>query len=125
MLSYYRNRDVPSGYKLAMVPFENGEPVAASDNTTAAVDIFANVDNDACPDNCFRPAGLAFDTQGRLFMTSDSTGEIYVIARESSSSPPGSTPDQSSQTGVAQRVGAIDSSMLGLVVLVVCGLIFA
>lgn len=107
-----------------MVAFENGEPVAASDNTTAALDIFANVDNDACPDNCFRPAGLAFDTQGRLFMTSDATGEIYVIARESMSSPADSTTNRSSQTGAVQRVGAAASSMLGLTVLVVYGLIF-
>lgn len=108
-----------------MVPFENGEPVAGSDNTTAALDIFANADNDACPDNCFRPTGLAFDTQGRLFMSSDSTGEIYVIARESTSSPAGTTPNRSSQTGVAQRVGAGASSILRLVILVVYGLIFA
>ena len=125
MLSHHRNRDVPSGYKLAMVSFENGEPLAASDNTTAALDIFANVDNDACPDNCFRPAGLAFDTQGRLFMTSDATGEIYVIAREPMSSPAGSATNQSSQTGAAQRVGVAASSMLGLVVLVVYDLMFA
>jgi hypothetical protein len=30
---------------------------------------------------CFRPTGIAFDSKGRLFMASDSTGEIYVITR--------------------------------------------
>jgi hypothetical protein len=38
-----------------------------------------NVNVSACPTGCFRPVGLAFDGQGRLFMSSDSTGEIYVI----------------------------------------------
>ncbi|KAI4604220.1 hypothetical protein KJ359_000351 [Pestalotiopsis sp. 9143b] len=28
---------------------------------------------------CFRPVGLALDSQSRLFMTSDSTGEIYML----------------------------------------------
>ena len=31
---------------------------------------------------CFRPVGVAFDAKGRLYMSSDSTGEIYVIERE-------------------------------------------
>jgi hypothetical protein len=30
---------------------------------------------------CFRPTGIAFDSKGRLFMASDSSGEIYVITR--------------------------------------------
>lgn len=101
-----------------MVPFENGEPVAASDDSTAAIDIFANVDNNACPDNCFRPAGLAFDNQGRLFMSSDATGEIYVISRSSTTSPKGSDNQRSSQTGEGKKAGAAASSMLGLVALV-------
>ncbi|KAK1524269.1 uncharacterized protein CCOS01_09356 [Colletotrichum costaricense] len=55
----------------------------------------------SCPDHCFRPVGLAWDSQQRLFMTSDSTGEIYVLQRTdvsvSTSSPaipvPTSSPD--------------------------------
>ena len=31
--------------------------------------------------DCFRPAGLAFDAKGRLFMSSDETGELWVITR--------------------------------------------
>jgi hypothetical protein len=115
LLKLNRNRDAPSGYKLSMVPFENGEPVAASDNTTAAMDIFANADNRACPDNCFRPAGLAFDSQGRLFMSSDATGEIYVIIRESTTSNNSSNNNQPSQTGGGKGVDAAASSMLILV----------
>jgi hypothetical protein len=105
-----------------MVPFENGEPVAASDNTTAAIDIFANVDNSACPDNCFRPTGLAFDDQGRLFMSSDATGEIYVISRSPTASNGSGTQrsSDSSQTGEGEKAGTAASSMLGLIALVIC-----
>lgn len=42
-------------------------------------------DLSACPDNCVRPVGLAFDPLGRLFGSSDTTGEIFMI--ESSSAP--------------------------------------
>lgn len=117
ILSRHRNRDIPSGYKLSIVPFENGEPVAAPDNTTAAIDIFANADNNACPDNCFRPTGLAFDSQGRLFMSSDATGEIYVIARSLTTSHDWGT-QRSVQTGNGGKAGAAASSMLALIALV-------
>ncbi|KAI5369238.1 putative soluble quinoprotein glucose/sorbosone dehydrogenase [Septoria linicola] len=75
------NRDSPIGYKLAYVDFANGEPTEASDSTTALKDVMTNMDTSACPGGCFRPVGLAWDSQGRLFMSSDSTGEIYVITR--------------------------------------------
>lgn len=45
-------------------------------------DVLANADNSACPDHCFRPVGIAFDDQGRLFMSSDASGEIYVIVKD-------------------------------------------
>lgn len=77
------DRTDPVGYKLSVVQFQNGEPVDASTSTTAAVDILANQDLSACPDNCFRPVGLAFDNQGRVFMSSDASGEIYLITRTS------------------------------------------
>lgn len=64
-----------------MVPFENGNPVASPENKSAAVDILANADNSACPKRCFRPVGIAFDRYGRLFLSSDATGEIYVVTK--------------------------------------------
>jgi glucose/arabinose dehydrogenase len=75
------NRDEPVGYKLSVVSFADGEPVEPADSTVAAVDILSNADNSKCPGNCFRPAGLAIDGQGRVFMSSDATGEIYVLQR--------------------------------------------
>src|SRR2546421_8756447 len=64
-----------------MVSFRNYQPIALNDSMTAAQDIMLNPNTSQCPINCFRPVGLAFDSQGRLFMSSDATGEIYVITK--------------------------------------------
>ena len=75
------------GYKLSVVEFQNGEPVAPSTSKTAAVDIMSNADVTKCYDTtCFRPVGLAWDSDGRLFMSSDETGEIYAIERSNGKS---------------------------------------
>ncbi|KAI7110749.1 hypothetical protein KC352_g36137, partial [Hortaea werneckii] len=77
------DRADPVGYKLAVVEFDEdtGEPVENSTSKTAARDVVWNEDNSACPEQCFRPVGLAWDADGRLFMSSDATGEIYAITR--------------------------------------------
>ena len=81
-----RNREDPVGYKVSFIQFDGtGSPTATKNSTAAAVDIMSNTDLSKCPDNCFRPVGLAWDSQGRLFMSSDATGEIYVITREDGS----------------------------------------
>ena len=114
-----RNREDPIGYKLSLVEFDgNGSPRAAANSTTAAVDIVSNRDLSACPRNCFRPVGLAWDAQGRLYMSSDSTGEIYVITKTDGSgvndvrqasygggggTSTGSAPSASSSTGKGVR----------------------
>ncbi|ROV91060.1 hypothetical protein VMCG_09572 [Cytospora schulzeri] len=74
------DRTNPAGYVLSSVEFDSstGEPVAPPDSThPTAADVLSNADLSRCPDGCFRPVGLAWDGQGRLFMSSDSTGEIY------------------------------------------------
>lgn len=85
LLTPSRDRTSPVGYKLSVIPFANGEPVAGPDNKTAAIDILTNADNSRCPTNCFRPVGIAFDQQGRLFMSSDATGDIFVVMRDQAS----------------------------------------
>ncbi|TLD34426.1 soluble quino protein glucose dehydrogenase [Venturia nashicola] len=85
------NRDAPDGY-LFTVGYSNGMPTAASNSTTAVIPIMRNQDNSKFPDDCFRPVGLAWDNTGRLFMTSGSTGEIYVVTRSDGSSVNGTTP---------------------------------
>lgn len=71
------------GYKVASIAFNaaTGEPVASADSRGALRDIITNVDNTQCPDKCFRPVGLAIDSKGRIWFSSDSTGEIYVLQR--------------------------------------------
>lgn len=105
-----RNRDEPIGYKLSVIAFSNGSPTAPPNSTTAAVDILSNRDVSRCPDQCFRPVGLAWDKQGRLFMSSDSTGEIWVVEKEGggtdgaspTTSSSGAAPSPS-KTGAAVR----------------------
>lgn len=46
--------------------------------------MLTNPDLSNCPDNCFRPVGLAWDTKGRLWFSSDSTGEIFVLENDGS-----------------------------------------
>jgi glucose/arabinose dehydrogenase len=89
------NRQPTTGFKLVVVPFTKGAdgnyaPVAPLTSTTAAVDVFSNPDVSKCAGNgpsfssgCFRPAGLAFDKGGRLFMTSDTStnGEVWILGK--------------------------------------------
>ena len=105
------DRDEPVGYKLSTISFSKGEPTEPADSKSATQDILSNPDTSQCPGKCFRPVGLAIDGQGRIFMTSDSTGEIYVIrqttggaAASSTSTPPSTT---TSATGaVATSTGS-------------------
>ncbi len=69
------------GYKLSSLAFSNGQPVDPPSSTTAAKDILSNSDLSACPGKCFRPVGLAMDGKGRVYVSSDSTGEIYVLQK--------------------------------------------
>jgi len=87
------NRNPTTGFKLVVVPFTKGtdgayKPVAPLSSNTGYQDVFWNTDVTRCQGNgpsfssgCFRPAGLVFDNQGRLYMTSDttSTGEIWIL----------------------------------------------
>ncbi|KAM4063123.1 Glucose/sorbosone dehydrogenase [Hirsutella rhossiliensis] len=75
------NRESPVGYRIAAVAFNNatGEPSAPRDSTNAAVDVLSAPDLASCPDGCFRPVGLAWDASGRLWFSSDTTGEIFVL----------------------------------------------
>lgn len=77
-----RDRTQPVGYKVSLIEFVNGEPVAPSTSITSYTDIFTNADNSKCPSACFRPVGMAFDRQGRLFVSSDASGEIYVLVAD-------------------------------------------
>ncbi|KAF5662047.1 l-sorbosone dehydrogenase [Fusarium heterosporum] len=79
------NREPPVGYRISYADFENGQPAASSRSKKATTPIISNKDISKCPDECFRPVGLAWDPKGRLWFTSDKTGEIFVLNQTSTS----------------------------------------
>ncbi|ELR09772.1 hypothetical protein GMDG_04256 [Pseudogymnoascus destructans 20631-21] len=82
------NSPTPVGYMVATIDFANGQPVAAADSQTAAVDLFTNPDITKCPNACFKPASLFLDGTGRLYVSSDATGEIWILGPTGSTTPP-------------------------------------
>lgn len=79
----------PVGYRLSAVSFDpaTGAPTADASSTTALSDVMTNPDLSACPGSCFRPVGLAWDSSGRLWMSSDSSGEIFVLQKSTAATP--------------------------------------
>ncbi|KAG9126114.1 hypothetical protein FRC07_004820 [Ceratobasidium sp. 392] len=77
------NRDFPTGYKVVRIPFkEDGSgPVAAPNSQTGYETIVGAPDLSKCANQCIRPVGLVFDQGGRLIVSSDSTGEVFVIQK--------------------------------------------
>lgn len=74
----------PVGYSVASVAFDpvTGEPTAEREAAHEALtQIMTNPDHAKCPGQCFRPAGLAVDGMGRVWMTSDTTGEVFVLEK--------------------------------------------
>lgn len=121
-----RDRSSTVGYKLSVIPFSGGEPVAAPNNNTATTDILTNSNNSACPKQCLRPVGIAFDKQGRLFLSSDSTGEIYVVVRDQASTTTttatstSSTSSPRSSTSHAEKEQALYSAGILMIASLVC-----
>lgn len=79
------NRPDPQGYSVGYITFRANvsDPDAAAINSEDAwEDILEPEDEEDCPEDCFRPVGIAFDKQGRMFVTSDSTKELVVITRD-------------------------------------------
>jgi hypothetical protein len=92
MLGIDRDRSPPDGYRVIRIDF--GADSQPTSSPLAGTQIMANPDNTQCPNSCFRPTGLALDSKGRLFMSSDATGEIYLIMRlpGAAQTLPGCTP---------------------------------
>lgn len=75
------NRNPADGYRVMRVDFDpaTGQPKESATSKTASIPVMENTNVGSCPGACFRPVGLAFDAKGRLYVSSDSSGEIYVI----------------------------------------------
>ena len=93
-----------------MIPFKNGEPVDGPDSKTAAMDVFGNADNSACPQHCLRPVGLAFDSQDRMYVSSDATGEIYVVMKDTQSTGTQSTGTATTATSSSSSPGSTSAA---------------
>lgn len=97
--------------------------MAPANSDTSYTDIFANANNTACPGNCFRPVGLAFDSQGRMFVSSDASGEIYVVSKdETANGTTGSTSSGGGSSGGKPKSGAQRQGVLSIGALVLSGL---
>lgn len=89
------NRVPTTGFKVVQVAFTKGtdgvyKPVSPLSSNAGYKDIFWNPDVGKCQGNgpsfssgCFRPAGLGFDSVGRMYMTSDisTDGELWVLGQ--------------------------------------------
>ncbi|KAF8636780.1 hypothetical protein AX16_010981 [Volvariella volvacea WC 439] len=73
------NRIPPTGYGVVRVPFLLGHPL----RNIAYSFLIQATDLNTCPGSCIRPVGLAFGVDGRLYVSSDSSREIFVIERDS------------------------------------------
>ncbi|KAI2465840.1 hypothetical protein F4781DRAFT_445681 [Annulohypoxylon bovei var. microspora] len=73
------DRNPPDGFRLGKIKFADGQPVANVSDLEAVEYILQNQNTTKCPGACFRPVGLVFDKKGRLFMTSDQSGELFVL----------------------------------------------
>jgi hypothetical protein len=71
----------------------------------ATVDIMANADNSKCPEGCFRPVGLALDGKGRLWMSSDASGELYVLAKTGNGTTNGTAKKSGGVSGIDNGAG--------------------
>lgn len=109
-----------AGYKVSVVEFDDGAPRAPSSSKTAAIDIFQNSDLKTCYANnvCIRPVSLAWDSKGRLFFSSDATGEIWMILRadgKPTSSTEGNPGPLKPNKNTASLAGVTSWSILALV----------
>ncbi|KAI8953048.1 soluble quino protein glucose dehydrogenase [Xylaria longipes] len=81
------NRQPPTGYKVVAVPFSQGSdgsyaPEAASWSIRGSIDVFYPQDETQCsPSTCLRPVGLVFDAAGRLYVTCDASGELFLLSQ--------------------------------------------
>jgi hypothetical protein len=73
------------GYKVSAIPFAGGYPIPSTTTPNALVDILTNAQESLCPYQCFTPVGLSIDGNGRIYMSSDTTGEIWVMLNNTAS----------------------------------------
>ncbi|CAE7086614.1 unnamed protein product [Rhizoctonia solani] len=73
------NREPPTGYAVVRIPWAGDAPAAPPNSAKGYEHIVYAPDLTKCPSQCICPAGLAFGKEGQLYVTSDATGEVFVI----------------------------------------------
>lgn len=76
------DRTPPTGYGVVRVPFTGLQPSAPPSSQTGFTFLAQATNLTSCPGTCIRPVGLAFADDGRLFVSSDSSGELFVISKQ-------------------------------------------
>ncbi|EAU83830.2 hypothetical protein CC1G_09499 [Coprinopsis cinerea okayama7 len=109
------NRSPPQGYKVVIIPGRysaTGEwspTVDLAQTKTSFTDLLTNRNENQCQGGCFRPVGLIFSANGEnLYVSSDTSGEIFLLKGPGGSSPvepttsvPTSTPTTPTTTSTA------------------------
>ncbi|PPR04648.1 hypothetical protein CVT24_011866 [Panaeolus cyanescens] len=74
------DRSPPTGYGVVRVPFPLNQQFGGGLGYSFIVQA---TDLTGCPTNCnaIRPVGLAFGDDGRLFVSSDATGELFFVQK--------------------------------------------
>ncbi|EPS40349.1 hypothetical protein H072_5850 [Dactylellina haptotyla CBS 200.50] len=85
----------PTGHKIVNVPFHRGTIAAPSTTKEGTIDFIwtdprVNLTNCKSEINlgptaveCLSPVGITFDENGRMYFTSDQTGEVFVVTKDS------------------------------------------
>ncbi|RDB18555.1 L-sorbosone dehydrogenase [Hypsizygus marmoreus] len=69
---------LPSGYGVVRVPFIHGLTPPNVDYSF----VIQAMNLTTCPGDCIRPVGLAFGEDGKLYVSSDNSGELFVLQRK-------------------------------------------
>ncbi|KAJ3193393.1 hypothetical protein HK101_004909 [Irineochytrium annulatum] len=72
------NRDIPSGYALVMLSFSTQNPTGVIRRLIEAED-HASMCIGRLSEKCFRPTGMAFSPQGKVYVASDATGVVVEV----------------------------------------------
>ena len=76
MIDNVANFAVVTWLRFTRIPWSGSGPVASSTAGNGYNFIVQAADLSRCQDECVRPVGLAFDSRGQLFVSSDTTGEV-------------------------------------------------